>query len=208
MWVSSQGRGADAGPQTRNPPYWSPSPLHLLFCTLQAFLFRPADACSISQPKHMASAGLSPGENRFSRLSSSEGGWHDLRFLHRGIPEPLMVTDLKPAPHAHFLWHWQWPRHQKKPRPTSLPLCDSIRNTLDLLSGFPFSVLNLTTFLNSTKQKRKGRICPMVFPFCFHSCSLLTLQNSSFSSFSTNKTKPLTSFCTLPGFYRINFTPI
>lgn len=41
--------------ETRNPPYWSPSPLHLLFFTLQAFLFRPADACNISQRNHTAS---------------------------------------------------------------------------------------------------------------------------------------------------------
>ena len=96
-----------------NAGSWSPSPQHLL--DFAPFGHSLSLVVAPPQPNHMASAGPPSGASTSGDCSAelTVTRWHDFRSLHRNITEPLVMEDLNPWPHTHFLLHVQWPRHNR-----------------------------------------------------------------------------------------------
>ena len=112
IWVSRQAR--DAGSENRK----------LLLIQTFSFSLLKAAVCIFNTCLNAGSWSPSPRplldhlqEQVIWRLL----GWvkvtvtrgHDPGSLPRNITDPLMMEDLNPWPHTHFLWHVQWPRHNR-----------------------------------------------------------------------------------------------
>ena len=112
IWVSRQAR--DAGSENRNL---------LLFQTFSFSLLKAAvcifNTClTAGSGLHLLSLCWITFRSKYVwrllgwiKVTVTRG--HDLGSLPRNVTEPLMMEDLNPWPHTHFLWHVQWPRHSR-----------------------------------------------------------------------------------------------